>query len=80
MATNLKSILDDTASAIAADSGLAAARLNACRELVGVTEVDVRLGNQAHLEQAAASGDAPPGSGGQLPPHSARRRRRYGTR
>ena len=58
MATDLKTILDDTASAIAADPSLAAARLNADCELVGVTEVDVRLDNQV------IKSDQPPGLGG----------------
>ena len=58
MATDLKTILDDTASAIAADPSLAAARLNADCELVGVTEVDVRLDNQV------ITSDQPPGLGG----------------
>ena len=59
MATDLKAILDHTASAIASDPGLAAVRLNAACELTGVTEVYVRLGNQV------IKADQPPALGGQ---------------
>jgi hypothetical protein len=44
--TSLKTILEDTASAITSDAGLAAVRFAADCELVGVTEVDVRLHNR----------------------------------
>lgn len=58
MANDLKTILDRTASAIAGDPSLAAARLSAGCDLVGVTEVDVRLGNEV------IKADQPPALGG----------------
>ena len=58
MPTDLKIILDDTASAIAADPGLAAARFDADCELVGVHEVDVRVNDQL------IKADQPPAFGG----------------
>jgi putative redox protein len=57
MPADLKAILDDTASAIAGDRSLAAVRLSADCELVGVHEVDVRLDNQVvKADQPAALG------------------------
>ena len=62
MAADLKSILDGTASAIAADPAIAAARLTAGCELVGVTEVDVRLdGQMIKADQPSALGGADAG-------------------
>jgi uncharacterized OsmC-like protein len=58
MPTDLKTILDNTASAIAGDPSLAKVRLNADCELVGVHEVDVRLDNQV------IKADQPPVLGG----------------
>ena len=46
MPTGLKTILANTASGIAGNPGLAAARFDAEYELVGVHEVDVRVNNQ----------------------------------
>ena len=54
----LKTILDDTASAIAGDPRLAAVRFAADCELVGVTEVDVRLHDRV------VKADQPPVLGG----------------
>lgn len=58
MPNDLKTILDRTASAIAGDPSLAAARFNAGCELVGVTEVDVRLDGEV------IKADQPPALGG----------------
>ncbi len=58
MPNDLKTILDRTASAIAGDPSLAAARITAGCELVDVTEVDVRLDNQV------LKSDQPPALGG----------------
>jgi uncharacterized OsmC-like protein len=58
MPNDLKTILDHTASAMAVDPSLAAARVNAGCDLVGVTEVDVRLDNQV------IKADQPPALGG----------------
>ena len=46
MPTDLKTILDGTASAIAADPGLGVARFDADCELVGVHEVDIQVNGQ----------------------------------
>ena len=56
--TSLKTILEDTASAITGDPGLAAVRFAADCKLVGVTEVDVRLHNRV------VKADQPPVLGG----------------
>jgi hypothetical protein len=53
--TGLKTILDDTASAITDDPSLAAVRFTAGCDLVGVTEVDVRL-----LHDRVVKADQPP--------------------
>lgn len=58
MSSDLKRILDDTATAIAGDPSLAAVRFNADCELVGVTEVDVRLPDRV------VKADQPPALGG----------------
>jgi uncharacterized OsmC-like protein len=58
MPTGLKTILEDIASAIAADPDLAAARFDAGCELVGVHEVDVRVNDQL------IKADQPPALGG----------------
>ena len=58
MPTGLKTILDNTASAIAGNPSLAAARFDADCELVGVHEVDVRVNNQL------IKADQPPALGG----------------
>jgi uncharacterized OsmC-like protein len=58
MPTGLKTILDDTASAIAGNPSLAAARFDADCELVGIHEVDVRVNNQL------IKADQPPAFGG----------------
>jgi SAM-dependent methyltransferase/uncharacterized OsmC-like protein len=56
--TSLRTILEDTASAITGDPGLAAVRFAADCQLVGVTEVDVRLHNRV------VKADQPPILGG----------------
>jgi len=58
MPTELKTILDGTASAIAADPSLASARITARCELVGVHEV------QTHLHDRVLTSDQPPMLGG----------------
>jgi uncharacterized OsmC-like protein len=58
MPNDLKTILDRTGSAIAGDPSLAAARVHAGCELVGVHEVDVRLDGEV------IKADQPPAFGG----------------
>ena len=78
MPTGLKTILDHTASAIAGNPSLAAARFDADCELVGVHEVDVRVNNSSSRPisrpRSAATTPAPSPSSSRSPRSAPARR------